>query len=234
MRFKLWTRHAFEDTPRKRAALRRKQQKERDALPLFAEQIAEEQPSEDEVMHDRAERWAAHEVRDRTARAQQWRQARRELDAMPEDQGKVLRLAWNCAPYPASPVNLLGFLHSFRIGRIDIEALPFPLFRTDAAGNRVACIFDAQHPELLISILKARDIAETSGNYSLPERKAAYHHLQAAAKSNKVKEEAKQDRLRALCVWDSFGVPKLMAMEFVDVIPEGDNWKAMKDGDKSP
>lgn len=213
MRFRLWTRHSFEDTPRKRAALRRKQQKEREALPLFAEEIAEKQPSEDEVMKYRAEKWEADEVRDRLKRARQWREARRKLDAMPEDQQKVLKMAWNCAPYPASPVNLLGFLHSLETGRIDIEALPFPLFRTDAAGNRVASIFDAKHPELLINILKARDIAEAPGDYGLPERKAAYHHLQAASKSNKDKEEAKQDRLRALRVWDSFGMPKLMKGE---------------------
>ncbi|WP_317054365.1 hypothetical protein [Roseovarius rhodophyticola] len=45
MRFKRTPTFAFTDTPRKRAALRRKQQRERDALPLFAAQVAEEQPS---------------------------------------------------------------------------------------------------------------------------------------------------------------------------------------------
>ncbi len=54
MRFKRTPTFAFTDTPRKRAALRRKQQRERDALPLFADQIAEEQPTEDEVMARRA------------------------------------------------------------------------------------------------------------------------------------------------------------------------------------
>ncbi len=50
MRFKRTPSFAFTDTARKRAALRRKQQRKRDALPLFADQIAEEQPTEDEVM----------------------------------------------------------------------------------------------------------------------------------------------------------------------------------------
>ncbi|WP_299082989.1 hypothetical protein [uncultured Ruegeria sp.] len=54
MRFKMWSRFAFEDTPRKPAALRRKQQKEREAVPLLADQISEQQPGEDEVMRKRA------------------------------------------------------------------------------------------------------------------------------------------------------------------------------------
>ena len=54
MRFKKTPTFAFTDTPRKCAALRRKQQRERDTLPLFAAQIADEQPSEDEKMVRRA------------------------------------------------------------------------------------------------------------------------------------------------------------------------------------
>ena len=55
MRFRKRERYgAFQDTSRKRAAASRAQQKQRDALPLFAEQIAEAQPSIDQVMADRA------------------------------------------------------------------------------------------------------------------------------------------------------------------------------------
>ncbi|WP_298938336.1 hypothetical protein [uncultured Ruegeria sp.] len=233
MRFKHWPRHEFNDTSRKRSALRRKQRLEREALPLFAEQICEEQPSEDQVMQDRAQQWVSQEVKSRSERAANWRNARRTLDGMPLRTRYILRRAWNCAPYPADPGYLLGFLHSYNTGRIDIEALPFPLFRTTPSGERVASIFDEQHPELLINILKARDIAASPENFRLEERKAAYHHLQAAAKSNKDKIEAKRDRLRALSLWDSFGVPKLMDMEFVDVIPTGGNWNAMKNSENS-
>ena len=44
-------------TDRKRAAARRWQQRQRDALPLFGELIAEQQPSIDQVMSERIERW---------------------------------------------------------------------------------------------------------------------------------------------------------------------------------
>ncbi|MGB3247386.1 MAG: hypothetical protein WBB25_22865 [Sulfitobacter sp.] len=137
MRFKRWLRHPFMDTSRKRAALRRKQQREREALPLFADQIAEAQPSEDEVMEARAVQWSAQEVRDRNRRARSWIEARARIDALSLNEKAVLRRAWNCAPYPADPVYLLDFLHSFSIGRFALDSLPFNLVPTDPHGCRI-------------------------------------------------------------------------------------------------
>lgn len=137
MRFKRWQRHPFTDTSRKRAALRRKQQREREALPLFADQIAESQPSEDEVMANRAVQWAAQELRDRNRRAQLWLKARARINALSANERAVLRRAWDCAPYPADPVYLLDFLHSFSVGRFTLDTLPFNLFPTDPHGCRI-------------------------------------------------------------------------------------------------
>lgn len=137
MRFKRWLRHPFMDTSRKRAALRRKQQREREALPLFADQIAEAQPSEDEVMEARAVQWSAQEVRDRNRRARSWIEARARIDALSLNEKAVLRRAWNCAPYPADPVYLLDFRHSFSIGRFTLDSLPFNLVPTDPHGCRI-------------------------------------------------------------------------------------------------
>ena len=81
MRFKRSPRHPFTDTSRKRAALRRKQRLEREALPLLAELVAEAQPSEDEVMDARAVRWLEQERRSRAYRAARWRAARGRLAA---------------------------------------------------------------------------------------------------------------------------------------------------------
>ncbi len=58
MRFIKSTRHPFNDTSRKRAALARKQKAEREALPLFANQIAASQKSPNDVMQARAAAWA--------------------------------------------------------------------------------------------------------------------------------------------------------------------------------
>lgn len=145
MRFKRQARHEFTDTPGKRAALRRKQQRERDALPLFAEQIAVEQPGEDDVMEARAMAWAASEARSRAYRASKWIEARRRLSALSANEAAVLRHAWNCAPYPADPVYLLDFLHGYSVGRFTLDAMPFDLVARNAHGHRLAPLTAGGH-----------------------------------------------------------------------------------------
>jgi microsomal dipeptidase-like Zn-dependent dipeptidase len=137
LRFIKSRRHPFTDTSRKRAALRRKQRLEREALPLFAEQIAEEQPREDEVMDARAVQWARNEKRSRLQRAELWRKARRRLSSLRDNERRVLLHAWNSAPYPAHPVYLLDFLHSFGVGRFTLDAIPFDLVPRNAHGHRL-------------------------------------------------------------------------------------------------
>ncbi|TWI27788.1 hypothetical protein [Paracoccus sulfuroxidans] len=137
MRHKTCPRYAFTDTSRKRAALRRKQRLEREALPLLSHLIAETQPGEDEVMQDRAARWAASEIRSRKLRAERWREARRRLAALTSNERTALRHAWNHAPYPADPVYLLDFLHSYAAGRFTLDALPFDLVPRNAHGHRL-------------------------------------------------------------------------------------------------
>lgn len=195
MRFKRTPTFAFTDTPRKRAALRRKQQRERDALPLFAAQIAEEQPSEDEEMARRAVLSDTQEARWREDRAAAWRKARRMIDSLPAEEGRAIRRVWDCAPYPADPSRLMGVLHSYSLGKLDLKRPPFPLSKTDAGGSRIGDLF--AKPDLFVTILKARDVAEDPDSYPLAERHAAYHHLQAAASKNKDRQRAMQDRVLA-------------------------------------
>lgn len=147
MRHKCWPCHPFTDTSRKRAALRRKQRLEREALPLLADQVAEAQPSEDDVIQSRADQWAVHEDRGRSRRARKWLEARARLDAMSANEGAVLRRAWDCAPYPADPVYLLDFLHSYCTGRVTLDALPFPLVPTDRHGCRINSTMEISMPD---------------------------------------------------------------------------------------
>lgn len=135
MRFIRSARHPFTDTARKRSALARRQTADREALPLFAAEIAARQKSPDDVMQARAKAWAAHEAHSRQRRADQWRRARRLIDAMPPRQRRRVRAAWDGAPYPADPVYLLDFLHSLEIGRIGLKALPFTLRRVNPNGH---------------------------------------------------------------------------------------------------
>lgn len=201
MRCKRQKRFAFTDTGRKRAALRRKQERERAALPLFAEEIAAGQPCADDVMQARAKAWEDQEGRDRARRARDWRAARATLAAMSPKERRVLRRAWNCAPYPADPTNLAGFLHSYRMGRFSLDDLPFPLTRTDAHGRRCVNFFDMKGSMMLMTILKARDIAAAPTDYTPDERLAAYHHLQEAASKNKDRACAQQDRVLSAALY---------------------------------
>lgn len=137
MRFIRYPRHPFTDSSRKRAALRRKQRLEREALPLFAEQIAEEQPGEDEVMQDRAIRWAESQQRTRDARAARWREARRRLAALTDKERAVLLAAWNRAPYPADPTYLLDFLHGYSVGCFTLDTIPFDQVPRNKHGHRM-------------------------------------------------------------------------------------------------
>ncbi len=66
MRYKKHIRHPFTDTPRKRAAVLRRQQRERDAFPLFAEEIAADQEDVDQVMSDRERHWLTAEIKARS------------------------------------------------------------------------------------------------------------------------------------------------------------------------
>ena len=136
MRFIKSTRHPFTDTSRKRAALARKQKAEREALPLFADQIAASQRSTDDVRQARAEAWAISQHQTRMRRAANWRKARREIDAMPPRMRTKLRAAWNGAPYPADPVYLLDFLHGLRVGRYSVDDLPFTPRKRNAHGHQ--------------------------------------------------------------------------------------------------
>ena len=203
MRFKRKPNFAFTDTPRKRAVLRRKQQLERGALPLFADQIAEEQPTEEEVMARRAVLSVQQEARCRSDRAAEWRKARRMIDNLPAEEGRAIRRVWDCAPYPADPSRLLGVLYSYRLCKLDLKRPPFPLSKTDSGGSRIADLF--AKPDLFLPIQKARDIAADPDSYPLAECYAAYHHLQAAASKNKDRKQAMQDRVFASDVFLRLG-----------------------------
>ena len=166
MRFKRTPTFAFTDTPRKRAALRRKQQRERDALPRFADQIAEEQPTEDEEMARRAVVSDQQETRWRSDRAAEWRKARRMIDSLPAEEGRAIRRVWDCAPYPADPSRLLDVLLSYSLGKLDLKRPPFPLSKSDAGGSHIGDLF--AKADLFVTILKARDIAEDPDSYPNP------------------------------------------------------------------
>nr|WP_191856495.1 hypothetical protein [Agrobacterium tumefaciens] len=126
MKFIKSTRHGpFQDTSRKRAALARKQRLEREKLPLFSAQIAEQQKDADTVMGERAAKWAVWQQDHRDKKAALWRKARARLFAYGDNVRPRLRDLWNSSPYPKNPEYLLDFLHSFSVGRLDLDNPPW-------------------------------------------------------------------------------------------------------------
>ncbi|WP_247648148.1 hypothetical protein [Pannonibacter phragmitetus] len=126
MRFRRWHRpEPYRDTSRKRAAFHRKQRLEREALPLFADQIADGQHGVDEEMARRAVWWGEAERERRSQRAASWRKARGRLFALPDALRATVRSLWRECPYPADPVSLLDLLHQIAVGRVDPHRPPW-------------------------------------------------------------------------------------------------------------
>lgn len=121
MRFHRFFTYAFEDTPRKRAAVLRKQRAEREALPLFADQIAEAQEGVDSVMAARAALWTVEQRAARERRARQWRRARGRLASYPQPIRGELRAYWQRCRWPADPAYLLCMLRMHDHGRLELH-----------------------------------------------------------------------------------------------------------------
>jgi hypothetical protein len=128
MRFRRWPRPTpFEDTTRKRAALLRKQRLEREALPLLADQIADQQPNVDDVMHYRAIDWMNAKHNCRKERAARWREARQRLFVLDDALRMTVRELWRTCSYPADPLYLAELLHGINVGRLDPHRPPWIL-----------------------------------------------------------------------------------------------------------
>jgi hypothetical protein len=119
VRFKRRPRAPYTITDRKRAAARRLQKRQRDALPLLAELVAEQQPCIERLMQDRANAWGTTEQASRDWQARRWREARRTLDAYNPETRRALLDYWNGQRWlPADASYLLDMLHGFSRGRL--------------------------------------------------------------------------------------------------------------------
>jgi hypothetical protein len=119
VRFKRRPRAPYTITDRKRAAARRLQKRQRDALPLLSELVAEQQPGIDQLMQDRVNAWGVTEQNSRDWQARRWREARRTLDGYDPETRRALLTYWNGHRWlPAGASYLLDMLHGFNRGRL--------------------------------------------------------------------------------------------------------------------
>ncbi|PTT92855.1 hypothetical protein DBR42_01220, partial [Pelomonas sp. HMWF004] len=113
MRFTPFGHWTFNDTSRKRSAFERKKRLEREAMPLFAGQIAEEQVSTDDEMAGRRECWNRRLAADRAHRAKKWRECRRRVGEYRPDVRAALLCYWQACRWPADPTYFLSMLHMY-------------------------------------------------------------------------------------------------------------------------
>ena len=119
MRFTKRQRHPFTDTPRKRAAVLVRQRKDRDRLPLFAEEIAATQKSVEEVMTARNGHWIRREIETRQAEAAKWREVRARIFALPDHERRLFLTYWNTHRwYPGNAGYLATVLYCYEVGRL--------------------------------------------------------------------------------------------------------------------
>lgn len=121
MRFQRYGKFEFRDTSRKRAAFARKQKAEREALPLFSDQIAADQISVDAEMEARRQQWVRHQAIDRKRRADKWREARQRLNGYQEPIRGSLLGYWQRCKWPGDPCYFLSMLHMYDTGRLSLD-----------------------------------------------------------------------------------------------------------------
>ena len=122
MRFKPGHRiEPFNDTSRKRAGCARAQRRERDAFPLLAPLIAEQQPAIEAVMAQRATRWIEDQKQYRARRAADWRRARARLASYAPDTRAKLLAYWRSCKWPGDPSYFLSMLHMFDTDRLAVD-----------------------------------------------------------------------------------------------------------------
>lgn len=100
-------------TARRLAAARRALKKEREDRPLFAEQIAEEQPTPEERIRAHEDENARHWQSIRDHRAVVWRRARAIVYSLLPEQRDALLQAWNRSTIPADAAYFADFVRRF-------------------------------------------------------------------------------------------------------------------------
>lgn len=118
MKFTKKGRHPFTDTARKRSYILIRQRKEREKFPLFADEIAEGQRSQDEEMADRAVRWARAEAETRSGYARQWIIVRRMLKLLPDHERHAFLRYYYRVQFPLDGGYMRSVLRTFLDGRL--------------------------------------------------------------------------------------------------------------------
>jgi hypothetical protein len=97
-------------------AAERRLRRERDALPLFAAQIARSQPLATELVARSDQAMAAWWAELRAAAARSWRRSRARLRLLPEEERRAVLRLWNEGGQPATHEYLADLLTQWERG----------------------------------------------------------------------------------------------------------------------
>jgi len=113
--------YAYERTNRKLKAAERRLRLDRAKFPLFAVEIAESQPTPEELLDVRGKAFVANQQASRDREARNWWRARAELRAIPQPDRAAFIRYWDRCKCPGNATYLLTYINMFRDGRLIVH-----------------------------------------------------------------------------------------------------------------
>lgn len=113
--------YAYERTNRKLKAAERRLRLDREKFPLFAAEIAESQPTPEELLDARGKAFVENQQANRNREARNWWRARGELRAIPAPERAAFLRYWDRCKCPGNAGYLLTYINMFRDGRLIVH-----------------------------------------------------------------------------------------------------------------
>lgn len=113
--------YAYVRTNRKLKAAERRLRLDREKFPLFAAEIAESQPTPEELLDARGKAFVENQQANRDREARNWWRARAELRAIPEPGRAAFVRYWDRCKCPGNAVYLLTYINMFRDDRLIVH-----------------------------------------------------------------------------------------------------------------
>lgn len=146
-------------TPRRVAAAVRALKRERDKVPLFAEEVAAEQPTPEQRVERLDQGFVATWQEIRNQRARVWRKARARLRSLPPDAQAEILARWNRSTVPGDSAYFADFVSHCLVEWLSIIGINvLPLYMTE---EHVAKVIEArpwvEHPWCPFHVLALED-----------------------------------------------------------------------------
>ena len=162
--------YAYERTNRKLKAAERRLRLDREKFPLFAAEIAESQPTPEELLDARGRAFVENQQANRDREARNWWRARAELRAIAEPDRAAFIRYWDRCKCPGNAGYLLTYINMFRDGRLIVhegEVRP----RSDVEWERDRKAKIAAMPDLELDVMIQTHISPLFAEWGREERR---------------------------------------------------------------